>query len=151
MTQTMKLMTKYPVTNLADEAALLSQLEEWGEASVYAICKSKHGTLCSFLTKAKSLHKCVNQGDTWYIEHKAPRAAAAIDGAFLTNYVTYHIMADCGCLCNKCLGDNASEVLEASREPVTDRQWEYSDTDINYENKDLYCDHCSERIEASYE
>lgn len=78
-------------------------------------------------------------------------AQSAIDGEYLTNYPTFHIMADDGCICNCCIRSESALVLEATAAPGTDKQWEYVTTTINYEDEHLYCDHCSKRIVAAYE
>lgn len=89
----------------------------------------------------------------WYavLGKKLSKAVAAIDGAFLTNYITYHVMMDGGILCHKCLGEKMVLVADAVKEPGTNTQWEYLGTEINYhEEEGLCCDHCGAAIPASY-
>ena len=81
---------------------------------------------------------------------KLDKAKKAIEGEFLTNYPTFHLMADGGCLCNKCIDKEQKLVLEATASPGTNSQWQYADTDVNYEQTDLYCDHCEKRIASAY-
>lgn len=81
---------------------------------------------------------------------KTLKAQQAIQGQFLTNYPTYHVMADCGTVCQDCLEADAALVEEATANPGTDSQWQYADTDVNWEDPDLYCDHCGHRIPSAY-
>ena len=75
-----------------------------------------------------------------------------INGEHLTNYPTFHVMKDCGVLCNRCImnEENAAILLDASRNKGSDAQWEYAATGINYEDTGLYCDHCDKRIASAY-
>ena len=79
------------------------------------------------------------------------KATLAISGYYLTNYPTYHVMADGEALCQKCLEAMAKSVLEATSAPGVDPQWEYHATDINWENSDLCCAHCYDRIPSAYD
>lgn len=60
-------------------------------------------------------------------------------------YPLYYITKDCGVLCPKCVNEN----IELLSDPY-DPQWYIVGYDINYEDSDLYCDHCGERIESAY-
>lgn len=59
------------------------------------------------------------------------------------------ITADGGCLCAACVRKEwrlvASESFDNSN-----CGFRISGVDVNWENPDLYCDHCSERIESAY-
>lgn len=62
-------------------------------------------------------------------------------------YPVYYVTKDCGVLCPDC-------ARMADREGLTgdpdDSQWFIVGTDINWEDPDLTCDHCSKRIESAY-
>lgn len=61
-------------------------------------------------------------------------------------YPLYYIVKDCDVLCPKCVNENI-ELLSDEYDP----QWYLIGVDINYEDTDLYCDHCGEQIEPAYE
>ena len=60
-------------------------------------------------------------------------------------YPLFYITKDSGILCPKCVNEN----IELLSDPY-DPQWYVVGCDINYEDSDLYCDHCNERIESAY-
>ena len=60
-------------------------------------------------------------------------------------YPLYYVTKDSSVLCPKCVNENI-ELLSDEH----DSQWYIVAYDINYENNDLYCDHCNERIESAY-
>jgi hypothetical protein len=60
-------------------------------------------------------------------------------------YPMYYLCKDGGVLCPKCLNDNKALINDPD-EP----EWYVLASDINYEDPDLYCDNCSERIESAY-
>lgn len=62
-------------------------------------------------------------------------------------YPIYYLAKDGGALCNKCANDN----IELTSDPYAESDWRIVAADINYEDHDLYCDHCSQLIEAAYE
>jgi len=59
-------------------------------------------------------------------------------------YPIYHVTKDCGVLCTKCANDNYDLTLG------DDPQWHIIGSDINYEDPELFCDNCYERIESAY-
>lgn len=61
-------------------------------------------------------------------------------------YPIYHLCADSGVLCPKCANDN----IEMTSDPDANPDWRVTHASINYEDKDLYCDHCSKPIESAY-
>lgn len=63
-------------------------------------------------------------------------------------YPIYYICEDGEALCPKCCNENKELIAEA--EEYLDRQWQIVGRDINYEDPDLYCAHCCERIESAY-
>lgn len=62
-------------------------------------------------------------------------------------YPVYYVTADSGALCPDCARMAEAEGLAGDPE---DPQWYIVAADINWEDADLYCDHCSERIESAY-
>ncbi len=59
-------------------------------------------------------------------------------------YPVYYLCADNGVMCPKCANDNAE------LDDVDDPQWHLIGQDINWEDPDLYCDNCNERIQSAY-
>lgn len=68
--------------------------------------------------------------------------------AFPGGYPIYYVTADGGILCPKCCDDNRFEIEEAVA--GDDNQWLIVGNDINYEDDNLYCDHCNKQIEPAY-
>ena len=62
-------------------------------------------------------------------------------------YPLFYLTADNGVLCSDCANMAVAEDLAFDS---TDEQWYLIDYDINYEDKNLYCDHCSNYIESAY-
>lgn len=60
-------------------------------------------------------------------------------------YEIHYIVEDGGVLCHQC----ANRELERTLDPDDD-QFHIVDYVINYEDSDLYCDHCNRRIEPAY-
>lgn len=64
-------------------------------------------------------------------------------------YPLFYVTADNGDLCAACA--NGAHGSEATIDPVqTDKQWLIVDCGVNWEDPDLYCGHCNERIESAY-
>ena len=61
-------------------------------------------------------------------------------------YPLFYLMADGGTLCPKCQND----ARETDEECPDDDQWRAVAVDVNWEDSDLYCDHCGDRIESAY-
>ncbi len=73
------------------------------------------------------------------------------DGKFQTyvwpgGYPVYHLCADYGVLCPKCANGNS----EVGTSQDTPKDWRIVASGINWEDPDLYCDHCEQRIESAY-
>jgi hypothetical protein len=51
-----------------------------------------------------------------------------------------------GALCPTC----ANSQSEVGTDDETPADWRIVASDINYEDPDLYCDHCHQRIESAY-
>lgn len=60
------------------------------------------------------------------------------------------VMADGECLCWKCY---RSEYSLIASEVIDDRNdsWQPYGVDINWQDSDLYCAHCNNKIECAYE
>lgn len=61
-------------------------------------------------------------------------------------YPVYHIADDGGSICAKCCNDLTNPIHEDS----PDDGWRIIGSDVNYEDPELYCAHCGERIESAY-
>jgi hypothetical protein len=68
-------------------------------------------------------------------------------------YPMFYVFRDGGCICPKCVNDNI-ELIDADmrhgRVWNSHGGWAIDAADVNYEDADLHCDHCSERIESAY-
>ena len=66
-------------------------------------------------------------------------------------YPIYYLCADNGVLCPQC-ANNESAVREAEEHPDYPGydQWRIVAGDINWEDSDLTCDNCNQRIESAY-
>jgi hypothetical protein len=62
----------------------------------------------------------------------------------LGGYPLFYVTRDNGVLCPACANRNLKLTLG------DDPQWRIVDCDVNYEDPELYCDNCSERIESAY-
>lgn len=60
-------------------------------------------------------------------------------------YPLFYITADNGTLCPECAEENSELTFDES-----DKQWYVAAQEINYEDEDLYCDHCSKQIPSAY-
>lgn len=60
-------------------------------------------------------------------------------------YEIFYLVKDGGVLCHQC----ANRELERTLDPDDD-QFHIVASDINYEDSDLFCDHCNRRIEPAY-
>lgn len=69
-------------------------------------------------------------------------------------YPTALLMHDGESLCMKCAHDNAHEILTqihyATQRPNASNDWLPEAHYVNYEDPDLYCANCDERIESAY-
>lgn len=62
----------------------------------------------------------------------------------LGGYPLYYVTKDNGCLCPKCANENLELTLG------DDPQWHIEQVDVNWENNDLDCDNCNEKIQSAY-
>ena len=82
-------------------------------------------------------------------QSKALRLADALSRAPFTSigcYPLHAITNDGACLCHRCC---ASERLSIATTTGRDG-WTVIALDVNWEDPDLTCDHCGERIESAY-
>jgi hypothetical protein len=63
-------------------------------------------------------------------------------------YPMFYLCQDGGVLCSKCANDNRSQIDMA--EENHNKQWNVIEYDINWEDQELLCDHCEQRIESAY-
>lgn len=59
------------------------------------------------------------------------------------------ITADGGCLCADCVKKEWRQICEESFEN-TNCGFRVAGVDVNYENTELYCDHCGKQMESAY-
>jgi hypothetical protein len=64
-------------------------------------------------------------------------------------YPLFFICNDGAALCCACVKTERRNILESIATRAHDG-WRVVGLDINYEDPDLYCDHCSQRIESAY-
>ena len=60
-------------------------------------------------------------------------------------YPFFYITEDGGILCPKCCNEN-NELLNDE----FDKQWFVIGYEVNWEDDNIYCDHCYEKIESAY-
>ena len=65
-------------------------------------------------------------------------------------YPMYAICADGEVLSAKAVRQNYKQVLQATKNPGTNRQWEIVGIDIHWEGEPLYCSDSGEPIESAY-
>jgi hypothetical protein len=62
----------------------------------------------------------------------------------------YLITSDCAVLCVVCARKEYKLIVDAIRRDDNTGGWKVIDADVNWEDPDLFCDHCSKRIESAY-
>jgi hypothetical protein len=65
-------------------------------------------------------------------------------------YPMYLVMHDGASLCHACARGNYRMILSRTRDPYTYDDWAAEGIDINYDDANLYCEHCGARIESAY-
>lgn len=65
-------------------------------------------------------------------------------------YPLFLVMADGGCLCPKCVRSEWRQIVRYTLWSQPQSGWMAATPDINYEDSDLFCDHCGEQIESAY-
>jgi len=66
-------------------------------------------------------------------------------------YPIFAITEDNSALCKDCCKAEATIIDAATDDIAEDNQWRIIALDINWEDNNLYCDHCSKQIEVAYE
>lgn len=64
-------------------------------------------------------------------------------------YPLYAIMSDGSTLCKTCAKTEYRQIVRSTR-AMSDDGWRFMCVDINYEDQDLYCEHCGTQIESAY-
>lgn len=59
------------------------------------------------------------------------------------------ILSDGAALCDDCARDNFRQICRSTLTGCNDG-WHAAGCDVNWENTDLHCDHCGERIQSAY-
>jgi len=68
----------------------------------------------------------------------------------LGSYPTYFVTTDGGALCHACAKEECALICRAIFRDDKTGGWHVFGQDINYEDTELYCDHCSKSIESAY-
>ena len=66
-------------------------------------------------------------------------------------YPVYYCTSDNSALCHNCVNSNASQVADEIKNPDRYDQFRVESQRPNWEDNNLYCDHCGNQIEAAYE
>lgn len=64
-------------------------------------------------------------------------------------YPQYAITSDSGALCASCCHVNLGAIVTAIAQHLSDG-WRVEAIEVNWEDADLYCDHCNKHIESAY-
>lgn len=66
-------------------------------------------------------------------------------------YPVCMLTGDGGVLCSACVAREIRLIVDATRPNGTsDPQWNCAAVNVNWEDPQLYCDHCGNRIESAY-
>ena len=73
-------------------------------------------------------------------------------------YPIFSVMADTGIMCPKCVKENRGTIYVNTRlthrkdhlRYRADKWWTLDCTEVNWEDPELFCDECSERIPSAY-
>lgn len=80
---------------------------------------------------------------------KAVKDFAKHPYAWPGGYPCVAITSDGAALCADCVKKELGNIVTSIAQNLRDG-WKVEGIDINYEDPDLYCDHCNERIESAY-
>lgn len=81
-------------------------------------------------------------------QHQA--ISSALQGyAWPGGYPVFAITKDGGCLCSACTKDNLRQIVRDTHEDGN-TGWEVDGSMVNWEDTELYCDHCGKLIESAY-
>lgn len=64
-------------------------------------------------------------------------------------YPMYLVMADGGSLCIDCARKGYRNIYHSLKNDIRDG-WKPEGIDVNWEQTDLFCDHCNKQIESAY-
>lgn len=64
-------------------------------------------------------------------------------------YPLFFVTRDCAALCHQCARKEGARVTSSIREQCNDG-WQVVAQDVNWEDCELYCDHCGKAIESAY-
>ena len=64
-------------------------------------------------------------------------------------YPLFLVTTDGAALCSDCVKAEVRQIVDACR-TADDNGWRAHCGDINWEDSNLYCDHCGNRIESAY-
>ncbi len=79
----------------------------------------------------------------WY--HKGKANSYAWPGG----YPLYYVTSDGAALCPHCMTKERKQIVRSTVLNSRDG-WQVSGQDVNWEDSELYCDHCNKRIESAY-
>ena len=85
-----------------------------------------------------------------------PRVDTAIKDAIRNKYAwpggypLYLLTADGCALCTECGRKEFKQIAYAARHDIKRDSWKIEAACVNWEDPDLYCDHCNTRIESAY-
>lgn len=75
--------------------------------------------------------------------------ALKIPYAWPGGYPTFFITEDGAALCHKCAKREGQRIISSIRDGAN-ADWRVVAMEINWEDTDCYCDHCSKQIESAY-
>lgn len=64
-------------------------------------------------------------------------------------YPCFAITSDSGVLCSNCVKQEMGNIVTSIAQNLSDG-WKVEGVDINWEDPELYCVHCNERIASAY-
>jgi hypothetical protein len=79
----------------------------------------------------------------------ALRRAIRAKYAWPGGYPLFVVCSDGCALCIDCARKEYRQIAYSNRHALRDG-WRTEGADVNWEDPELYCDHCSERIESAY-
>jgi len=65
-------------------------------------------------------------------------------------YPLFYISHDCAAFCPACANKEIDRIAAEIASPDRHDQFRLIAVEVNYENDDLYCDHCNETIPSAY-
>lgn len=77
------------------------------------------------------------------------KKAAKEQYAWPGGYPLFIVLSDGAALCTACAKKELGLIATATAQNYRDG-WKAEGVDVNWEDADLYCDHCSTRIESAY-